>query len=58
MKIEAPTGTAFERAVSGEKPVRLPRMGRHMWWKAELEGTEPVEYLDLGTSHFTVHSGQ
>lgn len=57
VKIEAPTGTAFERTVSGEKPVRLPRMGRHMWWKAELEGTEPVEYLDLGTSHFTVHSG-
>lgn len=57
VKIEAPTGTAYERTVSGEKPVRLPRMGRHMWWKAELEGTEPVEYLDLGTSHFTVHSG-
>ena len=57
VKIEAPTGTAYERTVSGERPVRLPRMGRHMWWKAELEGTEPVEYLDLGTSHFTVHSG-
>lgn len=48
----------YTRKVVGEEPFRLPRLGRHMWWRVKLRGTEAVEFVDLGTSHFTVNSGQ
>lgn len=47
----------YERPIIREKPRRLPRCGRHLWYRAELRGTEPVEFLDLGTSTFTVNQG-
>lgn len=47
----------YERPIVREKPRRLPRCGRHLWYKAELRGVEPVEFLELGTSTFTVNQG-
>lgn len=48
---------AYVRKVVGERPFRLPRVGRHLWFKARLSGTAPVELVDLGTAHFTVNAG-
>lgn len=48
----------YSRTVSGERPVRLPRVGRRLGFHIELSGSEPVEFFDLGTAHFTVNSGQ
>lgn len=48
----------YTRWVSDETPFRLPRIGRHMYYKVTLEGTAPVEFLDLGTAHFTVNEGE
>lgn len=48
---------AYERRVINEIPFRLPRVGRHMWFKVRLSGTHPVEFLDLGTAYFTVNNG-
>ena len=47
----------FHRVVAGERPIRLPRMGRHLEYFVELKGVEPVEFITLGTSNFTVSSG-
>lgn len=49
---------AYKRTVMDERPFRLPRVGRHMWYKVRLRGTTPVEFVDLGTAHFTVNKGQ
>ncbi|MBD5584549.1 MAG: hypothetical protein HDQ88_05660 [Clostridia bacterium] len=46
-----------DRSVFSEQPVRLPRAGRHMWYKVELRGTEVVEFLDMGTSNMSVNQG-
>lgn len=48
---------AYQRRVINEVPFRLPRVGRHMWFKVRLNGIEPVEFLDLGTAYFTVNHG-
>lgn len=48
---------AYVRKVIGERPFRLPRVGRHVWFKVKLRGTAPVEFVDLGTAHFTVNAG-
>lgn len=48
---------AYQRKVINEEPFRLPRVGRHMWFKVQLKGRAPVEFVDLGTAHFTVNSG-
>lgn len=50
-------GVLYSRKVTNEKPFRLPRIGRHMWYKVRLRGRSPVEFVNLGTSHFTVNSG-
>lgn len=47
----------YRRKVVGEVPFRLPRMGRHMWYKVKFRGTSPVEFAELGTAHFTVNQG-
>lgn len=49
---------AYTRKVSSDAPFRLPRIGRHLWYKVRVEGIEPVEFIDLGTAHFTVNSGE
>lgn len=47
----------YRRVVAGERPIRLPRMGRHQEFFVELRGVEPVDFVNLGTSNFTVNSG-
>lgn len=49
--------SAYSRSVFDETPFRVPRVGRHLWFKVSLQGTEPVEFLDIGTAHFTVNAG-
>lgn len=53
-----PGHPGYTRWVSDETPFRLPRLGRHMYYKVTLRGTEPVEFLDMGTAHFTVNEGE
>lgn len=55
--LKTPTGTVYQRKVVHERPFRLPRIGRHLWYKVRLEGTSRVEFVDLGTANFTVNSG-
>ncbi len=50
-------GKVFTRTVMNENPFRLPRTGRHMWYKIHLIGVCPVEFFDMGTAHFTVNQG-
>jgi hypothetical protein len=50
-------GVHYARPVTGEKPFRLPRLGRHLWYKIKLSGTQPVEFVELGSSNFTVNAG-
>lgn len=53
-----PGHPGYTRWVPDETPFRLPRIGRHMYYKVTLKGTSPVEFLDLGTAHFTVNEGE
>lgn len=50
-------GTVFTRDIPADRVFRLPRVGRHSWYTVRLEGTSAVEYLDLGTAHWTVNMG-
>lgn len=47
----------YSRKVIGETPFRLPRIGRHMWYKVQMRGKFPVEFFDMGTANFTVNIG-
>lgn len=47
----------YTRKVIGETPFRLPRVGRHMWYKVKLQGKFPIEFFDMGTANFTVNGG-
>lgn len=47
----------YTRPVLDEVPFRLPRIGRHMWYKVTFKGTAPVEFFDMGTAHITVNEG-
>lgn len=49
--------TAYERFLTKEKPRRLPRCGRHQWYQVRLSGIDPIYFIDLGTAHFNVNSG-
>lgn len=49
--------TAYERFITKEKPRRLPRCGRHLWYQVRLAGTDTVYFVDLGTTHFGVNGG-
>lgn len=51
------TGDVFTRKSLGERPFRVPRVGRHMRWFVRLEGKKPVDFVDIGTATFTVNSG-
>lgn len=52
-----PQREVYKRKVVDERPFRLPRAGRHMWFKVRLRGASPVEFVDLGTANFTVNQG-
>lgn len=47
----------YERNVVREHPVRLPRLGRHLWWRIVLEGKNTIDFVDLGTAYFSVNDG-
>lgn len=51
------TPEAYKRKVLQHKPFRLPRVGRHLWFKVRLHGIHPVEFLEMGTANFTVNQG-
>ena len=42
--------TMYERTISGDKPVRLPKCGRHLSYRLYFTGTEIVEFAELGTA--------
>lgn len=48
---------AFDRFITKEKPRRLPRCGRHLWYQVQLSGIDTIYFVDLGTAHFNVNSG-
>lgn len=52
-----PGHPGYTRFVADERPFRLPRIGRHMWYRVAFEGVGAVEFADLGTAHFTVNEG-
>ena len=49
---------AYKRIVLSEEAFRLPRVGRNLWYRIRLRGTHPVDFVTMGTSHFTVSHGQ
>lgn len=51
------TPEAYKRKVLQHRPFRLPRVGRHLWFKVRLRGIHPVEFLEVGTANFTVNQG-
>ena len=42
--------TVYERTISGDKPVRLPKCGRHLSYRLYFTGTGTVEFAELGTA--------
>lgn len=56
--ISARHGEEYRRKVLDRRPFRLPRCGRHPWYKVRLRGIRPVEYVNLATSYFTLHHGE
>lgn len=51
-------GDVFDRFVASERPFRLPRLGRHTHWRIRVEGAEQIDFIDIGTSLFTVNGGE
>lgn len=47
----------YERNISDGRTVRLPKVGRHMFYRLKFQGTEPVEYADMGTAVITTTKG-
>ena len=47
----------YTRDVSTEQAFRLPRVGRNNYYRIILQGNQRVEFVSLGTSHFTVNDG-
>lgn len=47
----------YSREISNETPHRLPRHGRHMWYRMRLESDATTEFVSLGTSISTVNEG-
>jgi hypothetical protein len=57
IRVETPIkNLAYERFVASE-PVRLGRLGRHLTYRVVVEGSKPVEYLELGTAELTLQQG-
>lgn len=48
----------LNRFVGTERPVRLARKGRHLFYWLTVKSTQPVEFINIGTSNFTVTEGQ
>ena len=48
----------YSHTLATERPYRLPRHGRHMWYRVRLESDALVEYLTMGTSLSSVNKGE
>lgn len=48
----------YSQEIANETPHRLPRHGRHMWYRVRLDGTSQVEFVSLGTSLSSVNAGE
>lgn len=48
----------FDRFIGTERPVRVRRHGRHLYYWLELRSTQPIEFLNIGTAHCTVNGGK
>lgn len=56
--LKTPEVVTYARDVYAEEPFRLPRIGRHLWYKVRLEGTSTVEFITFGTANFTLNQGK
>ncbi|MDR1314803.1 MAG: hypothetical protein LBQ12_14220 [Deltaproteobacteria bacterium] len=53
MTLKCPVpGLEYSRFVSGDKPFRLGRLGRHLKYRLEFKGQGAVESAELGVSEF------
>lgn len=48
----------YSQEIANEQPHRLPRHGRHMWYRMRLSGISQVEFVSLGTSLSSVNAGE
>ena len=55
--IRTPRGTEYKRKVMDERPFRLPKLGRHLWYNVRLSGYGVVDFLEVGTANLTVNAG-
>lgn len=47
----------YQQEIANETPHRLPRHGRHMWYRLRLASNATTEFVSLGTSLSTVNEG-
>lgn len=50
--------SVFDRLIITERPHRVARRGRHLWYKLRLNGVEAVEHVAIGTAMSTVNGGK
>lgn len=53
--IRTPLGTEYKRKVLSEIPFRIPKLGRHLWYKLRLSGFYDIDFVDVGTSNTTLN---
>ena len=59
VRLSTPHGRdVVNRFIGTEKPVRLSRTGRHLFYWLELTGHDVVEFVNMGTATTTVNAGQ
>jgi len=57
MTMKVPTGTAWSRFIGNDKAVRLGRIGRHLFYQVQFDGTEEVRYMLFNTSYMAFVQG-
>ena len=48
----------FEKVVALERPFRVRRMGRHLFYRVCLRGINSVDYVELSTAFFSINQGK
>lgn len=48
----------YSHTLATEKPLRLPKHGRHLWYRVRFDSDAPVNYLAMGTSISSVNRGE
>lgn len=48
----------YEKFVTGEEPFRLPRIGRHLFYRVGFSGVGDVEFAEVGTAEVSVNTGK